>query len=128
MADIKFDEENKLKGESTAMYVLIFRIKGENSYADGVTYSTDSTKNVINILNPNNEIRKNRLLRIRSAAAYNALKDTDFDLLVHPTYSVTVEDYVVYKKYIVKVEGYGAKYHNFRTERLYYYSNPVNKE
>jgi len=125
MADVKFDEENKLKGESEATYVLMFKVKGDRSYADGILYSTDSTKNVISILNPNNNILQNRLLKIRAAATYKALENKDYDLLVHPTYKVTIQNYVVYKKYTVTVEGYGAKYHNFRTERLYYYSKPT---
>lgn len=125
MADVKFDEENKLKGESTSIYVLMFRVKGDNTYADGILYSTDSTKNVISLLNPNNNILQNRLLKVRSSATYKALEDKDYDLLVHPTYKVKVENYIVFKKYTIKVEGYGAKYHNFRTERLYYYSKPT---
>lgn len=38
-------------------------------------------------------------------------------MLVHPNYTTTVENYLIVKKYTVSVEGYGAKYSNFRTEK-----------
>jgi hypothetical protein len=41
----------------------------------------------------------------------------DFDVLVHPNYTTTLKNYIIFKKYTVSLEGYGAKYENFRTER-----------
>ena len=49
--------------------------------------------------------------------AYNALSNGDYDVLVHPNYTTTIENYLIYKEYTVSVTGYGAKYKNFRTER-----------
>jgi hypothetical protein len=45
------------------------------------------------------------------------LNNGDYDVLVHPNYLTTVENYLFFHTYKVTVEGYGAKYENFRTER-----------
>lgn len=116
-ADIKVDEKAKLKGESNSTYFLIFRIKGDNTSADGINYSTDASASLISQLNPLNVLKSGRLNAVRGSAAYKALEGTDFDLLVHPNYTTTVKNYLIVKKYTVKVEGYGAKYENFRTEK-----------
>ncbi len=116
-ADIVVNEKDKLKGESTSAYFLIFRVQGDNTFADGINYSTDASASLLSQLNPLNAIKASRLGDVRGAAAYNALSTGDYDVLVHPNYTVTVENYLIFKKYIVSVEGYGAKYANFRTER-----------
>ncbi|MDD2636352.1 MAG: hypothetical protein PHW82_12750 [Bacteroidales bacterium] len=116
-ADIKVDEKTKIKGESTSSYFLSFRISGDNTVADGINYSTDASASPFSKLNPLKLAQAGRLNKVRGAAAYKALNTGDYDVLVHPTYTTTVENYLIFKKYIVKVEGYGAKYENFRTER-----------
>ncbi len=35
-ADIKVDEEKKIKGESSSSYFLIFSVRGDKSFADGI--------------------------------------------------------------------------------------------
>jgi hypothetical protein len=116
-ADLKVDEKNKLKGESSSGYFLIFRVSGDNTFADGINYSTDASAGLLQQLNPINIIQGGRLNKVRGAAAYKALSQGDYDVLVHPNYTTTVENYLIFKKYTVTVEGYGAKYVNFRTER-----------
>jgi len=116
-ADIDVDEKTKLKGESTSSYFLIFRIGGDNTFADGINYSTDASASIVQQLNPVNVLAAKRLNKVRGAAAYKALSGGDYDVLVHPNYSTTVKNYLIFKKYTVTVEGYGAKYKNFRTER-----------
>jgi len=116
-ADIKVDEKTKLKGESTSSYFLIFRVSGDNTIADGINYSTDASAGVLSQLNPQKLIQAGRLNQVRGAAAFKALNTGDYDVLVHPSYTTTIQNYLIFKKYVVKVEGYGAKYENFRTER-----------
>jgi len=116
-ADIKVDEERKLKGESSASYFLIFRVSGDKTYADGINYSTDASASFAQQLNPLNLLKAGRLNKVRGAAAYKALKSGDYDVLVHPNYTTTVKNFLIFKKYTVEVEGYGAKYENFRTEK-----------
>lgn len=102
-ADIKVDETKKLKGSSTATYIFGIRVKGDDKYADGINYSTNS-------------IRGLREGGIKAAAAYKALEGQDWDILVHPTYTVSRKWFFFGTKYEIEVQGYGAKYENFRTE------------
>lgn len=116
-ADILVDEKTKLKGESSSSYFLIFRVSGDNTFADGINYSTDASASLAQQLNPLKLAQAGRLSKVRGAAAYKALGSGDYDVLVHPNYTTTVENYLIYKKYKVTVDGYGARYNNFRTER-----------
>lgn len=116
-ADIQVDEKSKLKGESTSVYFLIFRVSGDNTFAEGINYSTDVSASMFSRLNPLKLAQAGRLNKVRGAAAYKALSSGDYDFLVHPSYTTTVQNYLIVKKYYVKVEGYGAKYLNFRTEK-----------
>ncbi len=117
-ADIKVDEKNKLKGESSSAYFLIFRVSGDSTFADGINYSADASASGLSLLlNPLKLVQAGRLNKVRGAAAYKALNTGNYDVLVHPNYTTTVKDYLIFKKYTVKVDGYGAKYENFRTEK-----------
>lgn len=116
-ADIKVDDKTKLRGESSSAYFLMFRVSGDNTFADGINYSTDASSSLISQLNPLKLAQAGRLNKVRGAAAYKALSSGEYDVLVHPNYTTTVENYLIFKKYTVRVEGYGAKYTNFRTEK-----------
>jgi hypothetical protein len=116
-ADIKVDENKKIKGESSSGYLLIFRVTGDKTFADGINYSTDASASLASQLNPLRLAQAGRLNKVRGAAAYKALSSGEYDVLVHPNYTTTVENFLIFKKYTVSVEGYGAKYENFRTEK-----------
>ena len=103
-ADIKVDERAKIKGQSTSSYFLIFRVSGDNSFADGINYSTDASASYLEQLNPLKIISSGRLNKVRGAAAHKALSTGDYDVLVHPNYTTTIENYLLFKKYVVKVE------------------------
>lgn len=119
-ADIKVNETEKISGESISTYFLFFRISGDNTFADGINYSTDAGGSRLRLYNP---MKKARLNKVRSAAAYKALSTVDYDFgeydfLVHPNYSVTTKNYLgIVKVYECKVSGYGAKYKNFRSDK-----------
>ncbi|MFT5984256.1 MAG: hypothetical protein ACI9RM_002720 [Ulvibacter sp.] len=116
-ADINVDDKSKVKGESSSAYFLIFRVSGDNTFADGINYSTDASASALSRLNPLKIAQAGRLNKVRGAAAHKALSKGEYDVLVHPSYSTTVENYLIFKKYKVEVEGYGATYENFRTEK-----------
>jgi hypothetical protein len=116
-ADIQVDEKTKLVGESTSSYFLGFRVGGDSAFTDGINYSSDASVSFLGQLNPLRLIKAGRLNKVRGAAAYKALSSGDYDVLVHPNYTTTVKNYLIFKQYVVKVDGYGAKYVNFRTER-----------
>lgn len=104
-ADVKINENQKLKGESTTKYFLCFRVSGDNTYADGINYSD------------NKSLLHGTLKSVASAAAYKALNSGDYDVLVNPTYVIKVKKGFLSSSYNVVVEGYGGKYSNFRTEK-----------
>jgi hypothetical protein len=107
-ADIKVNEENKLKGESFSTYVLSFKVNGDNTFADGIAYSAEGKP----------KRRLSRADEVRAAAAYKALSQGDYDFLVHPNYVMTKKNYLgIVKVYECSVTGYGANYTNFRTEK-----------
>jgi len=116
-ADINVDETKKIIGESSSSYFLIFRVSGDKSFADGINYSTDASLSLAQQLNPLKIAKAGRLNKVRGAAAFKALSTGDYDILVHPNYVTTIENYLIFKKYKVTVNGYGAKYENFRTEK-----------
>ena len=118
-ADVEINDKAKIKGESSAVYFLRFRISGDNTYADGMRFSSESSTSMTDLLNPMKLITASRLAPVRGAAAYKALNSGDYDLLVHPNYTVTIKNYLLIKKYSVIVDGYGAKYKNFRTEQIH---------
>jgi len=121
-ADINVNDEERLKGSSQSIYFLFFRLKGDNKYADGISYSANAfnKEGLFSFLNP---FRLFEMIatgdaegKVKSAAAYNAIEGKEVDVLVHPTYSVTKKNYLIVSVYEAEVQGYGATYSNFRTE------------
>jgi hypothetical protein len=107
-ADIKVNEENKLKGESFSTYIFSFKVNGDKTFADGIAYSAEGRP----------KRRMSRADEVRAAAAYKALSQGDYDFLVHPNYVMTKKNYLgIVKVYECSVTGYGANYTNFRTEK-----------
>jgi|LauGreDrversion4_2_1035121.scaffolds.fasta_scaffold83442_3 hypothetical protein len=96
-ADITVDVNKKISGESSALYFLCFRLKGDSKYVVGVDYSTRTG------------LFYSAVSKAKSAAAYKAVIDSKTDLIVHPNYVVDVENYVFFKKVNVKVTGYAGK-------------------
>ena len=110
-ADISVAEATKISGTASAEYVFNIWIGGDRAYAEGIIYSSELDE-------VNTDTKGGILKAVRSAAAYKALDGTGFDILVHPTYKISVKtSMLIFKEYEVTVEGYGAKYVNFRTEK-----------
>ena len=103
-ADLNIDETEKLTGTSKSNFFWIFKLSGDNSFADGVKFPGMSF-GAVN--------------KVKSSAAYNALNSTenDFDIIVDPQYMVKVTKTLLTTTINVTVEGYGGTYSNFRTER-----------
>jgi hypothetical protein len=117
-ADIVVNQTTKLVGQSSSTYFLFFRVSGDNTCADGINYSTDAGGSTLSQFNPIKMMKTAKLNEVRSAAAYKALSSGDYDLLVHPNYTMTTKNYLgIVKIYECSVSGYGAKYQNFRTEK-----------
>lgn len=117
-ADIKIDESSKIKGSSKSTYFLFFRLSGDKVYADvELGQQKDLTTSILSLLNPLNWVYNGGERKTKSAAAYKALSKNNSDVIVDANYTTTIKDYLIFKTFKVDVEGYGAKYHNFRTEK-----------
>jgi len=84
----------------------MYRIEGDNEYADGVNYSAIAASNtgslisqLLGLLNPFNLINKiitgDAAGKVTSAAAYNALSGSGADFIAHPTYLFTKKNYLI---------------------------------
>ena len=103
-ADLTVDQTEKLVGTSNSSFFWIFRVSGDNYFADGVQFPGMSF-GAVN--------------KVKSSAAYNALNNAgkDYDIIVDPQYTVKVTKTFFTTNIQVSVEGYGGTYSNFRTER-----------
>ena len=54
--------------------------------------------------------------KVKAAAAYNATKNKNIDILIHPEYVVEVRDYILFKKFYAEVTGYKGVFKNIRQE------------
>ncbi len=122
-ADITVNDTKKLKGESNSSYFLFFRLNGDNKYSENIKYSaeTDVTSKLFGFLNPFALFKRiatgDAVGKVKAAAAYKALENSDADVLVHPTYTITEKNYFIYYVFKAEVTGYSGKYNNFRTEK-----------
>jgi len=117
-ADINIDESSKIKGSSKSTYFLFFRLSGDKVYADvDLGQQKDFTTTIMSLLNPFNWIYNGGEQKTKSAAAYKALSKNNSDVIVDANYTTTITDYFIFKTFKVDVEGYDAKYSNFRTEK-----------
>ncbi|QXP74353.1 hypothetical protein RRF68_12745 [Tenacibaculum sp. HL-MS23] len=103
-ANVDIDMDKKLVGKSTSSYFLLFRVNGDNKFADGMSYSSESK--LSGILNA----RENKT---KSSAAYNALHNSGADIIVHPNYVVEIKNYILFKQINVTVSGYAGYFKKF---------------
>lgn len=103
-ANVDVDMNKKLVGESTSSYFLVFQVGGDNKFADGMSYSSESQFNAL---------FKARENKTKSAAAYKAVQGSGADIIVHPNYVVEVHDYLLFKQIKVKVTGYAGYFRKF---------------
>lgn len=103
-ANVDVDMNKKLEGESKSSYFLIFQVGGGNKFVDGMSYSSETQFS---------SFFKARENKTKSAAAYNALKNSGADIIVHPNYIVEVHDYLLFKQIKVKVAGYAGYFRKF---------------
>lgn len=94
-ADVQVGE--KITGQSTVTKVLFFTLGGDKEYADGVAYG-GSSGSALPFGDP--------VADAKAAAAYKAVKSSGADVIVLPRYTVKKQDYLVFSKIDVTVEGY----------------------
>ncbi|MCD8073066.1 MAG: hypothetical protein LUE10_07875 [Alistipes sp.] len=104
-AELEFDTDKKASGQARVGYLFGMKISGGKKYAENVA-STDRS------------IFGRRGNMIKSMAMYDAMHNTDYDIIVNPQYETTHRKILfgLYKQYDVKVTGYGAKITNLTQE------------
>lgn len=108
--DVKTSE--KLIGNASFTHFLFWNF-GDTKFADGVNYSTNYRPK----LNPFTIFTFGKEIKIRSAAACNAMKNTEADIIVNPQYIVTKKNFIIFSIYESKVEGYAGYFNNFYHEK-----------
>lgn len=95
-ADIEVGE--KISGEASYGRILFFPFGGgDTKFAEGVNYGSTPSFTTVG---------SQQLHRARAAAAYNALEDSDADVLVAPRYYIDTTDLFFFANTSVRVEGY----------------------
>lgn len=97
-AKVDVDLTRKLTGYASGGYLLhLFRVSGDNKYLEGVAYNGDKGGYLSFF---------SKVARVRAAAAYNAIRTSDADILVNPQYVVEESNWNPFYKLIkVKVVG-----------------------
>ena len=111
-ADVEVKLDKKLVGMASATYFLMFRIDGERKYAAGVRYSIGADRAVLPIIGMFMTAGKRRS-QVRAAAAYNAMSNSDGDILVNPQFTIEEKNYLIVKQYSAEVTGYAGYFAAF---------------
>ncbi len=107
-AELKADIEvgEKIMGNSQAIIVLgIFKIGGDNKFADGVTYQGASGGEGMAMPISLPLLGSSTVDKLKAGAAYKAIKGSGADVIIFPNYEIEETNYLVFKKYNVSVNG-----------------------
>ncbi len=100
-ADIEVNMQRKLKGTAYAHYLFSWiHVSGNNKYLDGVGYNGNEDWG--------------RQGAVKAAAAYNAVKHTNADVLVSPQYVIRESGNIFWKTITVTVTGFAGRITNFK--------------
>jgi len=131
-AEVTVDKNKVLEGEASRTYFLFFKIQGEKDFAEGMAYSGQNRfgSDILNVAGyaalgavfpPSLLFMPVGINHTKSAAAFKAVSNSGADILVHPNYVVTRENYIFFRKVHVKVRGYAGYFKNFYQQE---YCNP----
>lgn len=94
-ADIQVGQ--KITGQSSVTKVLFFTLGADKEFADGVAYGGSQGSSL-----PFGDPVSNA----KASAAYKAVKSSGADVIVLPRYTVKTQNYFLFSKIDVTVEGY----------------------
>tara|TARA_B110000116_G_C16453918_1_gene410623 strand:- start:81 stop:542 length:462 start_codon:yes stop_codon:yes gene_type:complete len=103
-ADITVDISEKIEGEGKVTYLFGFIPLTTKTYSTtGIVYSgSGGSVNPLNLLLsmlPDTDLAKGE-------AAYNAVKNSNVDLIVDPVFEMTTTNFLIFKTQTAKVTGY----------------------
>lgn len=101
-AKIDVDMTRKLSGYASGGYLFhLLKVSGDNKYADNIVYNGDEPSILSHL---------SKVEAVKGAAAYNAIRTSDADVLINPQYVVEESNWNPFYKLIkVKVTGYPGK-------------------
>jgi len=101
-AQIDVDMTTKLTGYAYGGYLFnMLKINGDNKYADGISYNGGKMGFFSAI---------SKVESVKSAAAYNAIRQSKADVLISPQYVIEESHWNPFWKSVkVKVTGYAGK-------------------
>ncbi len=108
-AKIDVDMTKKLVGYASGGYLFhLLKVSGDSKYADGIAFNSPGGKDsgfLGGILDSLSKVEE-----VKAAAAYNAIRTSDADVLINPQYIVEEGNWNPFYKLIkVKVTGYPGK-------------------
>ena len=107
IANIKAGE--KVTAESSAKVILGFiTLSDDNKYADGVNYAGENRIPGMSMFDSTS--------KVKSAAAYKAVQQSDADVLLAPVYETEVNDYFLWKDVKATVKAYSGKIVGFKNK------------
>ena len=107
--DVEVRKEEKLQGSATFVVVLHFFKFGDNKYIYGIHYSNNYYPEIA--ISSLFTYRKE--LKIRAAAAYDAMSNTNADIMVNPQYSISKQNFFLFSIYKAEVTGYAGYFAKF---------------
>lgn len=116
-AKIDVDMTKKLVGYASGGYLFhLLKVSGDGKYADGIMFNNpggDKPGFFGGILQSFSKIEE-----VKAAAAYNAIRTSDADVLINPQYIVEEGNWNPFYKLIkVKVTGYPGKVISIKNAR-----------
>jgi hypothetical protein len=86
-ADYTVDINSRLNGSSKSTWLLgLLRVAGDASYADGVTYASNTGQG--GFANIFGMFGSMKLSQVKAAAAFNSMSGSDADFIANPNYTV----------------------------------------
>jgi hypothetical protein len=100
-ADISVDTTKKISGVATQTKILGFTTQGPDKFADGVVYTPTQGGSFLDTIFSDSRDE------VKAAAAYEATKAANIDVIVAPQYLVERKGFLFfYSKISVRVTGY----------------------
>jgi hypothetical protein len=119
-ANFDFNLKEKKVGEAKAIYLLgLIKLVGDNKYSDvkgiNIHDGTNLFSGIFSLLKSFNRTEK-----VKSAAVYNAIKDSDADIIINPQFETEIHQILfgLIKTYKVKVKTYDGKIKELYQEKI----------
>jgi hypothetical protein len=116
-----FNLKQKRVGEAKATYFLgLIKLSGDNKYSDvkGINIQNGNSGLLGGLLSFGKSFSKSE--KVKSAAVYNAIKDSDVDIIINPQFETQTTPILfgLFKTYKVKVKAYDGKIKDIYQEKL----------